>query len=59
MLLGFNDSKCTAYTVDSAKGLIVIRTHLILDSSKLILQKMDPGAINCVILRFHVGIKNY
>ena len=24
MLLGFNDSKCTAYPVDSARGLIVI-----------------------------------
>ena len=39
MLLGFNDSKCTAYTVDSARGLIVIRTHLVLASGKLVLQK--------------------
>ena len=29
-------SKCTAYTVDSARGLIVIRTHLVLASSKLV-----------------------
>ena len=39
MLLGFNDSKCTAVTVDSAKVLIVIRTNLILASGKLVLQK--------------------
>ena len=39
MLLGFNDSKCTAYTVDSARGLIVIRTHLVLASGKRVLQK--------------------
>ena len=39
MLLGFNDSKCTAYTVDSARGLIVIQTHLVLASGKLVPQK--------------------
>ena len=39
MLLGFNDSKYTAYTVDSARGLIVIRTCLVLASDKLVLQK--------------------
>ena len=39
MLLGFNDSKGTAYTVDSARGLIVIRTHLVLASGKLVLPK--------------------
>ena len=39
MLLGFNDSKCTAYTVDSARGLIVIQTHLVLASGKLALEK--------------------
>ena len=39
MLLGFNDSKCTAYTVDSARSLIVILTHLVLASGKLALQK--------------------
>ena len=39
MLLGFNDSKCTAYTVDSASGLIVIQTHLVLAIGKLVLQK--------------------
>ena len=38
-MLGFNDSKCTAYTVDSAIGLIVIRTHLVLASGKQVLQK--------------------
>jgi len=47
MLLGFNDSKCTAYTVDSAKGLIVIRTHLVLASGKQVHQKVclivEPG----------------
>ena len=41
MLLGFNDSKCTAFTVDSARGLIVIRTHLELASGKLVLQKEE------------------
>ena len=39
VLLGFNDSKSTAYTVDSARGLIVIQTHLVLASGKLVLQK--------------------
>ena len=40
MLQGFyDDSKCTAYTEDSARGLIVIRTHLGLSSGKLVLQK--------------------
>ena len=40
MLLGFNDSKCTAYTVVSARGLIVIRNHLVLASGKLVLKKI-------------------
>ena len=39
MLLEINDSKCTAYTVDSARGLIVIQTHLVLAGGKLVLQK--------------------
>ena len=39
MLLGFNDRKRTAYTVDSASCLIVIWTHLVLASGKLVLQK--------------------
>ena len=39
MLLGLNDSKCTAYTVNSARGLLVIQTHLVLASGKLVLQK--------------------
>ena len=39
MLLGFNDSKCTAYAVDSARGLMVIWIHLVLASAKLVLQK--------------------
>ena len=40
MLLGFTDSKWTAYTEDSARGLIVIWTYLVLASGKLVLQKV-------------------
>ena len=47
MLLGFNDSKCTAYTVDSARGLIVIRTHLVLANGKLVLQKKPCHILLC------------
>ena len=52
MLLGFNDSKCTAYTVDSARGLIVIRNHLVLASGKLVLQKKISGHLR---RKEHVG----
>ena len=48
MLLGFNGSKCTAYTVDSARGLIVIRTRLVLASGKLqscYYKKIKAGAV--------------
>ena len=45
MLLGFNDSKCTAYTVDSARGFIVIQTHLVLASGKLGLLKTQFGMV--------------
>ena len=42
MLLVFNDSKCTDYTVDSARGLKVIRTHLVLASTKK-LKRNEPN----------------
>lgn len=39
VLLGFNDRKCTAKTLDSAKGFLVIQIHLVLASGMLALQK--------------------
>ena len=55
MLLGFNDSKCTAYTVDSARGLIVIQTHLVA-SGKLVLQKRVPLSISTLNLIMPLNI---
>ena len=58
MLLGFNDSECFAYTVDSARGLIVIGTYLVLASGKLVLQKNFLGSIFfLVVLNYFFHLK--